>query len=333
VTEPPGISVVLPFRDVEGTLPAAVESILRQRGVSVELLAVDDASRDGGPAWVAAKARRDPRVRLLRADRSGLVPALERGWRAATHPLIARMDGDDVALPDRLHRQAEALTPGVGALGTRVEAWGGGEGLRRYVAWQNGLVDAEAHRTQRFVEAPLCHPSVLLRREALEAVGGYRDASWPEDYDLWLRLVEAGWALAKVPEILLRWRHREDRATFSHPRYGPARLRALRAAFLAPELARVLGRRRLAVWGAGKTGRRLMAALEGHGPRVDRWIDIDPAKVGRTARGAPILDRASLSRGEDFVLVAVGARGARDEVRRWLLGRGWAEGGDFLAAS
>jgi len=206
-----------------------------------------------------------------------------------------------------------------------------GEGLRAYVEWQNALVAAAGPARDLFVEAPLCHPSVMLRREALDSVGGYRDVAWPEDYDLWLRLDAAGWALAKLPRVLLRWRHAPGRATFSHPRYGMGRIREARAAFLAPKL-RAAGRP-VAVWGAGKTGRRLMRALEAHGVRAVRWIDIDPGKIGRTARGAPIVGPESLERGEHLVLVAVGARGARGLVRGRLLERGFVEGVDFVCAA
>src|SRR5690606_4095913 len=98
------------------------------------------------------------------------------------------------------------------------------EGLHRYVAWQNGLLTPAEHHRDRFVEATVCHPSVVLRRAALDAVGGYADPPWPEDWDLWLRLHAAGWGIAKVPRVLFRWQHRPRRLTFASPRYAPDRL-------------------------------------------------------------------------------------------------------------
>lgn len=328
------VSVLLPFRDAEDTLGDALRSILRQRDCTLEVIAIDDGSRDGSRAIVDAIG--DPRVRVLESGGAGLVAALELGRRAARGAWIARMDADDVALPDRLAVQLRALVaaPRVGALGARVELFSDepiGEGMRRYVAWQNALQTPEEHRRDLFVEAPLCHPSVLLRRAALEDVGGWRAVGWAEDYDLWLRLDAAGWALAKVPEMLLRWRHRAGSATFTSPLYTPEALLRARAAFLAPKLA--AQPRPTVFWGAGRTGRRLVRALEPHGARASLWIDVDPAKIGRQARGAPIVSPDALVRNAHTVVVAVGARGARDEVRAHLVARGFVEGDDFVCAA
>lgn len=328
------VTVLLPYRDAEPTLREALESVLAEP-VELELLAIDDGSRDEGPDLVRALAARDPRVLPLSTGGEGLVAALERGRAAARGAWIARMDADDVAVAGRLSRQREALreAPRLGAIGSRVELFGArvGEGMRRYVEWQNGLVTPAEHARDLFVEAPLCHPSVMLRREALFEVGGWRDVGWPEDYDLWLRLHAAGWELAKVPEVLLRWRQSGTSATFTHPRYRTEAIRAARAAFLAPELVR--RGRPIAVWGAGQTGRRLARALESHEVRAARFIDIDPGKIGRTARGAPIVAPEALERGAFTVVVAVGAQGARALVRAHLVERGFVEGDDFLCAA
>ncbi len=324
------VSVVLPYRDAEDTLRDALSSVLAQEDVALEVLAIDDGSRDRSAEIVGALAARDPRVRPLRTGGAGLIEALELGRREARGAWIARMDADDVALPRRLAIQRAALEamPRVGALGARIEPFGEvGEGMRRYVEWQCSLLTPEEHARDLFVEAPLCHPSVLLRRSALDEVGGWRDVGWAEDYDLWLRLDAAGWQLAKVPDVLLRWRVRSSSATFTHARYAPEALRAARAAFLAPRV-----REPLAIWGAGPTGRRLARALEAHGVRASRWIDIDPRKIGRTARGAPIAPPDALEHGT-FIVVAVGARGARQLVREHLRERGFVEGEDFVCAA
>ena len=333
------ISVLLPFRDAEGTLREALESILAQRGCELEVVAIDDGSRDGSAAVVASIA--DPRVRSIASGGVGLAGALELGRRAARGPWIARMDADDVALPERLRVQVAALevSPRAGVVGARVELFGDaaiGEGMRRYVEWQNALITPEEHARDLFVEAPLCHPSVILRAEALEEVGGWRDVGWAEDYDLWLRLDAAGWELRKVPEVLLRWRHHHASATFTSPLYTEDALRRARASFLAPRL--IASGRPIAIWGAGPTGRRLARALEPHGVRVSRWIDIDPRKVGRSARGAPIEPPEALAPGAQTIVVAVGARGAREIVRAHLLERGFVERGfvervDFVCAA
>jgi len=306
--------------------------VLAQERVELELIAIDDGSTDESAARLGAFT--DPRIRTLDGEGRGLARALELGRRHARGPWIARMDADDRCHPRRLAVQLAALTqmPDVAAIGCRVRAFPDDQvqdGLRSYVAWQNGLITPAQHRRDLFVEAPLCHPSVLLRAEALAEVGGWRDEPWPEDYALWLRLCGAGWELAKVDEELFSWRHSGGRATFSDPRYGAERFRRLRAAFLAPTLVD----RTVSIWGAGKTGRRLARALEEHGVRASRFIDIDPVKIGRRARGAPIVGPEVQLGPDETVVVAVGARGARAIVRTRLEGRGWLEGRDFVCAA
>ncbi|HEY3822433.1 MAG TPA: glycosyltransferase [Polyangiaceae bacterium] len=330
----PLVSVVMPFRDAGATVEEAAASILSQQGVTLELVAVDDASRDDGAERMRALAGRDARIVLVQGEGRGIAPALTRGLAVARGQVVARMDADDVALPGRLARQVEALAADarLGAVGTRVETLGAcGEGMRVYVAWQNALIDAADHAREVFVESPLCHPSVALRREALEAVGGWRDTPWPEDYDLWLRLDAAGWRLAKVPEVLLRWRQHAGSLTVTDARCSQDRIREGKASYLAPRLARA--GRPVVVWGAGPTGKRLARALEAYGLHARQFVDIDPRKIGRTARGVAIVAPEALRAGEDTVVVAVGVRGARELVRAHLVERGFVEGKDFVCAA
>jgi hypothetical protein len=248
--------------------------------------------------------------------------------------MIARMDADDVTLAGRFAAQTDALArdPSLGAIGTQVAIFpSADEGMLRYVDWLNALVTSQEHARDLFVESPLCHPSVMLRRRALEVAGGWRHDEGPEDYDLWLRLDAAGFGLAKVPRVLFRWRHHERRATLVDPRYAIERFTECKCRYLSP---RLLSRKRpFAVWGAGPTGKRLARALELNGARAARFADIDPRKIGGVARGVPIVAPDALRRDEETVVVAVGARGARDLIRADLERRGFVEGDDFVCAS
>lgn len=328
----PRVSVLMPYRDAAETLAEAMESVLGERGVDLELIAVDDGSRDEGPVIAARIASSDARVVLGASGGSGIAGALDHAAALAQGELFGRMDADDVSLPGRLAAEAALLDrdPTLGVVGTWVSAFpeeATGEGTRRYLDWMNGLVTAADHARDLFVESPLCHPSVLMRRAALERVGGYREVPWPEDYDLWLRIAAAGYGMAKVPFHGLRWRQHPRRATVTDPRYALARFADLKARYLAPRLARPV-----AVWGAGKTGKRLSRALEREGVRTEIFIDIDPRKIGGVARGAPVVAPGDLPCGRHTVLVALGARGAREIVRARLASWGLAEGEDFVVA-
>jgi len=325
------VSVLLPFRDAGATIDDALAGLLVRHDPALEVLAVDDASTDSGPARVRTWAARDSRVRLLASDGRGLVDALNFAAQAARGALFARMDADDITHPERIARQRAHLLahPELAVLGVQVaptaDEGSVGEGLARYVAWQNALITPADHARERYVESPLCHPSILLRRTAFEAVGGYRALDGPEDYELFLRLLARGYALAKLPEVLLRWRHRDGRATFSDARYGLDKFRAVKAPYLAASL-RATPDRQVVMWGAGPTGRRLARALREHGARVTGFVDIDPDKLGRTAQGVTIRGVETLDPVSDVVVVGVGARGARALIRAELTRLGFVEG-------
>jgi glycosyltransferase involved in cell wall biosynthesis len=319
-------------------LEAALDSLAAQTDPDYELLVVDDGSRDDSPERVRARAARDPRIRLLRtqADRSGLVAALELGRREARGEWILRMDADDLAHPRRLawSRALLASDPRLGAVGTLVRSFPDHAvqtGRARYDAWLNGLRRHDDMARERFVESPLAHPSVLFRARAVAEVGGYRALEGPEDYDLWLRLLHAGWRLGKVPRLLLFWREGEQRASRQDPRYSAAGFTRVRAEALAQHLAG----RPAAIVGAGAAGKRLAKALTSHGVEVRFFLDLDPRKIGRAPGGVPVLDHLDglRQRRDEVLLTAVNARGARTAARTWLREQGLVEGEDFYLAS
>ncbi len=320
------ISILLPVRDAAPTLPAALRSLRLQTLTAWECIAVDDGSRDASPEILAAFAARDPRFRVLRQEPAGLVPALQRAARAARFPLLARMDADDISHPRRLEAQRTFLEarPALAAAGCLLRHFprrGLGRGLLRYERWLNALIEPAAIARSIFVEAPLAHPSVLMRRAAFEAVGGYRDGPWPEDYDLWLRFDAAGYGLGKVRETLFYWRQGRGRASFVDPRYAPAAFTRVKAAFLAPRLR--AGGRPIAVWGAGAVGKRLVAALAAEGVRCARFVDIHPGRIGQRIAGLPVSAPDDLAQAPElYVLAAVQRPGAREEIGRRLRAQG-----------
>lgn len=334
------VAVLLPFRDVALWLDEAIESV-RAEAVVDHIVLVDDGSRDASSAIAIEHGARDPRVEIVRTEGVGLVAALSLARSHTDATYLARMDGDDVSLPGRIATECAHLDthPNVAAVGSRVEAFPSehvAEGMQRYVAWQNAILSPHEHRASLFVEAALCHPSVTLRASALDAVGGYRDGPFPEDYDLWLRLDRAGFGLAKLDTLGLRWRQREGRLTFHDARYSLEAHRALKAEHLAARLRETPRaiEHGFVIWGAGPTGKRLARDLERHGARPLAFLDIDPDKIGRTRRGAPVHGASFLDRcPRPFVIVAVGARGARDLITSELAARGLAPIDDFLAAS
>jgi glycosyltransferase involved in cell wall biosynthesis len=330
----------MPVRDAAETLPGAVQSILGQTETDWELVAVDDGSGDGSLALLRAYGRGDARVRVLATDRRGLVHALNRGLQAARGPLIARMDADDVSRTERLARQRRYLEahPGVGVVASRVVFAGDGDraaGYARYAAWTNALLSPEAISLARFVEAPLVHPSVMFRRELPLGLGAYREGDFPEDYELWLRWLEAGVRMAKLAEPLLVWRDSATRLSRRDPRYRPEAFHRVKAGYLARWLAiHNAHHPRIVLWGAGRSTRRRARFLAQEGVDIRSYIDIDPRKIGRAIAGRPVAGPDPLpAPGTCFIVAAVGSLNAREQIEGALTGAGYRPGRDYVLAA
>ena len=336
MTMMPSVSVVLPFRDAEATLGECLDSLRAQTLKEHEVIAVDDGSRDRSADLIVRYRREDSRIRLLQPGTIGLVTALNLGVAEARASLIARMDADDIMHPERLAVQAASLqeNPRLALVSCRVELFPADhvrKGYREYEKWQNECLTPADITDNLYVESPHAHPSVMFRRAVFEDLGGYRQGEFPEDYDLWLRMAEAGYEMAKVPRVLLQWRERPDRISRTDPRYSREAFDRLRAHYLARD-PRVRSTGELVVWGAGRTTRKRVRRLLDLGVQHSGWIDIDPRKIGKTIWGRRVhpprwLDRVP----RPFVLIYVTNHGARDEIEQCLRAMGYHRGNDYLA--
>ncbi|MCA9755448.1 MAG: glycosyltransferase [Candidatus Eisenbacteria bacterium] len=335
MTSDPTVSVLLPVRNAASTLPRALDSLLAQTFSDFECVVVDDGSDDGTPDVLSAYVRRDDRIRTRRIEPSGIVAALDLAARSARGTLLARQDADDVSLPERFDAQVEFLRrrPEIGLVATQVAHVGTPltDGGKRYLDWVRSCREPEEIANGLWIESPLPHPTVLMRRVLFERVGGYRDQGWPEDYDLWLRMLRAGTLFGKVDRDLYEWTDAPERASRTQPQYAPDRFLACRA----HHLAGFLGERDTIVWGAGRDGRRFARAFLSEGGRVSSFLDIDPRKIGRKAYGRPIEEAQEglAKRGSRMILVAVGAKGARELIRAALGEASCAEGRDYVCVA
>jgi glycosyltransferase involved in cell wall biosynthesis len=196
----PAVSVIMAVYNGEPWLGEAVDSVLGQTLADVELIVVDDGSTDG--TLGVLDQRRDRRLTVLRQSRGGQTAALNRGLRSARAPLLARLDADDVALPDRLARQVAFLSahPEVGLLGSGChEISPAGATVRTLTP----PAEDPAIRHSLIRANPFIHSSVMFRRAAVDAAGGYDESfAVAQDYDLWLRMSRVT-RLANLPAPLV----------------------------------------------------------------------------------------------------------------------------------
>jgi glycosyltransferase involved in cell wall biosynthesis len=202
----------MPVRNGARWLGEAVASVIAQSLSDWELIAIDDGSTDDTPRILSEYAGRDSRIRVIRQEPIGLVAALNRGLAEACSPLLARLDADDRALPERLDRQMRYLNahPDVGLLGSwaqEIDESGKRRGQLR-PATEHAELDRILMRANPFV-----HSSVMFRGELARRAGGFRAAfRAAEDYDLWLRLAEIA-RLANLPENLVEYRVHGENVT------------------------------------------------------------------------------------------------------------------------
>ena len=331
----PRISILLPAWNASETLVSCLASIVRQTETDWECIVVDDGSTDRTRQLACETARGDSRFIVVSTPHQGLVAALNEGLRRCRAPLIARMDADDLMHKRRLGEQA-ALLDGderLSAVGCHVRIFPRGAmspRLREYEHWLNSLSTAEGVAADAFVECPLAHPSLMMRREM--ATLGYADNSWPEDYDLILRALGAGMSIGVVPQRLLSWRDRAAGLSRTDARYGLDAFTACKAHFLASGF--LSGAATYTLWGYGGTGKAIRRALAALGKTPGHIVEVKRSRLGQRIHGASVIPPEDLPsvRGRP-IIVSVARAGPRAEIRAALSAMGFAETKDYVCAA
>jgi len=223
MSDRPTISILMPVYNGARYLREAVESLRAQTFGDFEIIAVDDGSTDNSGAILQKLAQTDPRIRIISRPNTGIVGALNDGLAVARGEFVARMDGDDIAHPERLAVQLSHLRahPELVAIGCGVRMVDpAGRALKNFTV----CTDAPTLRRE-LIEAKtigIIHPTLFVRRSVLERVGGYRSQyNFVEDIDLFLRLLDEG-DLGNAPDILLDYRqHLQSTNSTRHEKQHP----------------------------------------------------------------------------------------------------------------
>jgi glycosyltransferase involved in cell wall biosynthesis len=330
------VSVLMPAYEAEATIGAALRSVQRQSHRDWECVVVDDGSSDGTASLAQRFAAEDPRVRVVSVSHGGIVAALNVGLAACRGQLVARMDADDLMQRQRLERQRAALqdNPAWTGVGCHVRLFprrGMTDGLKSYELWLASIRSAADVAREAFVECPIAHPTLMLRREAL-AEAGYRDGGWPEDYDLVLRLLGENRTLGMVAERLLHWRDGSGRLSRTSARYSRSAFVACKAEYLTRGFLRDADR--YVLWGYGDTGKALAGALAQRGKHPSAIIELHPGRLDQLIRGVRVVPPDRLpSLARQPLLVSVAGIKARSEIRAALAGMGFAETRDFVCCA
>lgn len=212
----PALSVIMSVYNGAAHLYPCVQSILQQHFSNFEFLILNDGSTDGTSKILRQLAAIDSRIRLIERENRGLVASLNELIAAAKAPMLARMDSDDVAMPERFARQMAYLSahPEIGILGSNTHDLdehgliiGATDNYPLYPAAAQGVLSEGP---------PVCHPSVMMRTDLVRKLGGYRAAfRHAEDYDLWLR-ASLHTDIANLSDRLLLYRRSSEQISRKH---------------------------------------------------------------------------------------------------------------------
>ena len=326
-----GISVIMPVRNASKTLDRAIESILNQTFTNFELIVIDNGSTDQTTDII--NKYQDPRIILVCQPEKGLVPALNKGIELARAGFIARMDADDRSNPTRLAVQHDylKLNPEIGMVSCLVTYIGNrmkNRGYYLHVQWMNQLTDPNTIYDRRFMESPFAHPSVMIRKSVLEEVGIYKNGRFPEDYELWLRMMDRGVLTAKVPEYLFDWYDSQNRLSRIDPRYSSEAVFKTKAIYFSKWFQHNFppGQREIWIWGFGKAVREKSKWLEQTGITIHGYIDLKELKSDRHR----VIHYSRLGdQNNPFILSYVGDRKGKLLIAQYLNDNNFIEGRDY----
>jgi len=321
----------LPYRNEALYIQPCLKSLANQTDKDFELIAVNDGSDDQSSNIVETFRNSFTRLININTEKKGIVHALNCGLDRASGEIIIRADGDDIYHPKRIAIQRDLIDSGVDIAGSRLRFFPRSslmDGFKTYELWINRLQSPSAIASEIFVETPIAHPSMAIRSSFLNKIGGYRDNSWPEDFDLMLRAFRAGAVFGKADKTLLFWREHEDRLCRTDPRYGLKAFIECRCHHLVN--GPLSGDKKIVLWGAGPIGRKTATGLRKAGADFEAYIDIDPKKIGRTVRDRKVYGPDFLKKNRFFVISCVGKRNARYLVRAELESMGYRDRLDYI---
>jgi glycosyltransferase involved in cell wall biosynthesis len=238
-------------------LEESIDSMLNQSFTDFELIIINDSSTDRSKTII--QSYDDKRIVYLENEQNlGLAASLNKGIEVATGKYIARMDGDDISLPERLEKQVRFLekNTNVGVVGTYAEIFGDHAGLRKHSEKNNEL------KVRTLFSCQFCHPTVMIRKEVLDTNGlNYNDQfSTAQDYELWSRMLEYT-DFATFPEVLLKYR--------THKKQVSVAKRQLQIEATVQIYRELLARLKMELTKDLETLHRQVAGFQFHQPKVD----------------------------------------------------------------
>ncbi len=301
-----------------------------------ECILIDNNSNSKTRIIAENQLKTDPRFQLISEPQQGVVYASNAGSAIAQGAYITRMDADDWAYPNRLEEQVRFLdnNPDYDVVSGLVEYVGhhqNTKGFARYVNWVNSICSDEQIKVSRFIESPIVNPTAMWRKTCADKHGMYQNGDFPEDYELWLRWMNAGVRIHKLPIKVLKWFDSDNRLTRTHPIYSDDAFYKIKTQYLAKHLQQNNPHHpQVAIWGASRISRNRAGLLKAYGVEVCAYIDI---KKTRQLDKDIIYYEDIPTASQMFILVYMKHEIIRMEICHFLQSRGYIEGKHFLLLS
>ena len=332
----PQISIILPFYNAESTLSRALDSIAQQSLQDFECIVVDNRSTDGSSAIARNYCQKNDRFRIIEESRRGVVFAHNAGMALSQGRYIARMDADDWMFPDRLKQQFKYLenNPDIDVVAGQAEYIphkAKADGFMRYVDWSNSITESGDILLKQFMESPVINPTAMWRRTASDKFGSYRHGDFPEDYELWLRWLNNGVKIYKLPIPVIKWFDSAKRLTRTDLRYSDQAFFKIKTSYLAQWLKKFNPHHpHVSVWGASRISRNRARILEFNGIIIQSYIDI----TTKRQLDHDVIHYKDLPNADEiFILVYLKQVNMRSETVRFLINHGYLEGKNYLLVS
>jgi len=256
------ISIVMPMRNAMPYLTECIESIINQTDTNWELFVINDHSTDSSFDVLTQFAEKDKRIHIQNNTGKGIIDALQMAYSNCSGKYITRMDADDIMPVDKLelmrqklHENPESVVTGhIKYIGENLR-----EGYQKYEIWMNTMMENGTHYQQIYRECVIPSPAWMISKTLFDSIGGFTPNTYPEDYDLTLRMYQAKIPFVAVNKVIHIWRDYQERTSRNDPNYAFNTFEVLKTKyFIDIDLNTA---KTLVLWGGGKKGKNIAKLL------------------------------------------------------------------------
>lgn len=308
----------MPVKNTESFLSACLDSICNQSFKDWELIAVDDNSSDGSFRILSEYSHLDPRIKVLKNDNNGIIPALQLAYSRSSGHYITRMDSDDLMSINKLELFTAALknknqnTLAIGLV-KYISENTLGEGYKKYESWLNHLTSHNLNYKDIYKECSIPSPNWMVHRNSFDKCGAFNPQVYPEDYDLAFRFRRAELELISINEITHLWRDHSARASRNDPHYTDNRFTALKTKYFLEDDYN--SDKELILWGAGSKGKSIANTLI-KAEIPFKWVCNNQNKIGHNIYGITLGDSRKIeSKANRQIIIAVSNHQENSEIK------------------